>query len=127
MRQDNRLRDAVIVGFVVLAILGLARNGWSAERIDSSRLADAIYLAEGGDISKPYGILKDYCKKGDPNGQCRKGCIQTINKRLRMWDGSGDFVEYLSKSYCPIGAKNDPNGLNKNWVKNVHYFLDKRD
>mgnify|MGYP001267185185 CR=1 FL=1 len=96
------------------------------QTIDVEKLANAIYLAEGGSRAvKPYGILKDYCKKGDPDGQCRKGCIQTINKRYKMWDKQGDFISYLSKSYCPIGAENDPKGLNKNWVKNVSHFYNK--
>jgi hypothetical protein len=42
-----------------------------------------------------------------------------------MWDKTGDFISYLSKSYCPIGASNDPKGLNKNWVKNVKTFYNK--
>jgi len=100
-----------------------------AQDIDFNKLADAIYIAEGGSRAvKPYGILRDYCKAGDRDGKCRKGCIQTINKRLKMWSSEGepgDFISYLSKSYCPIGASNDPKGLNKNWVKNVSHFYNK--
>ena len=28
-------------------------------------------------------------------------------------------IEKIQKKYCPIGAKNDPNGLNKNWIPGV--------
>jgi hypothetical protein len=31
----------------------------------------------------------------------------------------GDFLESLARRYCPVGADNDPNGLNKHWLKNV--------
>jgi hypothetical protein len=55
----------------------------------------------------------------------RQACINTINHALRDWDGKGDFIEFLGSRYCPIGAKNDPTGLNKNWVKNVTYYYNK--
>jgi len=104
----------------VVMFLLVGGNCWAKELIDVERLADAIYISEGSERAvKPYGILRNYCKKGDPDGQCRKGCIQTINKRYRMWDGKGDFIDYLQRSYCPIGASNDPKGLNRNWSKNV--------
>ncbi len=31
-------------------------------------------------------------------------------------------IEEIQKKYCPIGAENDPTGLNKNWVSGVTYF-----
>ena len=30
-----------------------------------------------------------------------------------------DTIEKIGAKYCPVGAKNDPKGLNKNWVPNV--------
>jgi hypothetical protein len=88
--------------------------------VDVERLADAIKSAENSK-THPYGILKPYCSEKSES-QCRKGCIQTIQKRLRLWDGSGDFITYLQKSYAPLNVKNDPAGLNRNWIKNVTYF-----
>lgn len=38
-----------------------------------------------------------------------------------------DYIEFLGSRYCPVGADNDPQGLNKNWVKNVKYFLTKKE
>ena len=29
-------------------------------------------------------------------------------------------LETIQPKYCPIGAKNDPNGLNKNWLGGVN-------
>ena len=104
---------------VLTAFLGSA---YGMSPINYEVLADAIKRAENSH-NKPYGIMKDYCKAGDPDGQCRKGCIQTIEKRYRLWlaDPEGlDFISYLGRSYAPTkGATNDPTGLNKNWVKNV--------
>lgn len=33
------------------------------------------------------------------------------------------FIRYFGKSWAPIGASNDPNGLNKNWIPNVLRFM----
>jgi hypothetical protein len=112
---------------VVLGLLVVSSAVYGTE-IDVEKLANSIKKAENSK-SKPYGILRDYCKAGDIDGQCRKGCIQTINKRLKMWRSEGepgDFISYMSKSYCPIGASNDPKGLNKNWVKNVTHFYNQK-
>ena len=34
----------------------------------------------------------------------------------------GNFIEHYSKIYAPIGVKNDPTGLNKNWRSSVSTF-----
>jgi hypothetical protein len=94
------------------------RNYYANEQIDIERLATAIYFAEGGArTSHPYGILVHYVHTSP-----RQACINSIKHRLRDWDGKGDFICYLAKFYCPVGAANDPTGLNKNWIKNVRYF-----
>lgn len=88
----------------------------------NEQIADAIYYAEGGaKTNHPYGILIKY-KITTP----RQACINTIKHARRDWNGKGDFIEFLGSRYCPVvGADNDPKGLNKNWVKNVKYFLKK--
>jgi hypothetical protein len=35
---------------------------------------------------------------------------------------AGTFTEYLGSKWAPIGADNDPTGLNNNWVKNVVFW-----
>ena len=37
----------------------------------------------------------------------------TIKKRF-----NGDLEEFAAR-WCPVGAKNDPKGLNKHWLKNA--------
>jgi len=86
-----------------------------AEEINVDNLATAIYYAEGGaKTNHPYGILAHY-KTTTP----RQACINTIRHAQRDWNGRGDFISFLGSRYCPVGAKNDPTGLNKNWVGNV--------
>lgn len=100
---------------IALAIL-CACPAWA--EIDFNKLADAIYLAEGGKNTKhPYGILAKY-----KNTTPRQACINTIKHKWRDWKAQGEkgeYLEYLASKYAPIGAKNDPNGLNRNWLKNV--------
>ena len=91
--------------------------------IDVERLATAIYFAEGGEkTSHPYGILTHY-KTTTP----KQACINTINHALKDWDGKGDFISFLGSRYCPVGASNDPTGLNVNWIKNVTYFYNREE
>ena len=105
----------------MLVLISALSTSAIAQSVDIDALANAIYKAENSP-KHPYGILRDYCLPNDPDGQCRKGCLQTIQKRLRLWNGQGDFIAYLSKSYAPINAANDPTGLNRNWIRNVSYF-----
>lgn len=97
---------------------------FASDIIRIEQLADAIYRAEGAEkTSHPYGILAHY-KTTTP----RQACINTIKSGLKRYETSPkdvDFITFLSKTYCPIGAKNDPNGLNKNWVSNVKHFYKK--
>ena len=105
-----------LVFVLTLPMVGYGRDNASAGEI---RLLNAIYRAEGGaKTSHPYGILAHY-KKTTP----RQACLNTIRHAKRDWNGKGDFVEFLGRRYCPVGAKNDPTGLNKNWIKNVKKLL----
>ena len=92
----------------------------NAFAIDIELLANAIYYAEGGAKTKyPYGILKRY-KITTP----RQACINTIKRALRDNHNLNDyeFISFLGKRYAPMGVKNDPMNLNKNWVKNVWFI-----
>lgn len=111
--------------FICLIFLMIFISLVKAEEIPpaTEKIADAIYLAEGGaKTNHPYGILAHY-KHTTP----KQACINTINHAKKDWNGQGDFIVFLGNRYCPIGAKNDPTGLNKNWIKNVKYFLKKNN
>jgi hypothetical protein len=127
MKTIKEQQDAGITLFwcLVLAILVIIVFGRSAhaQEYTDSQIASAIKLAENSH-RHPYGILRKYCKPGDPDGQCRKGCIQTIEHARKDWDGKGEFISFLGSRYCPIGSNTD-NGTCKFWVKNVLYFLTK--
>ena len=86
----------------------------------------AIRFAENGGRGREYGILHDRC---EPTYRSQAGwCAATVQKTYDRWvklGMPGEFVCHLGARYCPVGADNDPTGLNKNWVSNVQYFLKK--
>lgn len=86
------------------------------------QIADAIYLAEGGAKAKvPYGILSVKVKD---EAEARQVCLNTIRNAKRRYEKTNkeiDFITFLGLTYCPPNA----HSLNKNWVKNVKYFLEK--
>ena len=83
----------------------------------------AIRYAENGGKGKEYGILHPRVK---PTYRSQAGwCAATVQKNYDRWvkaGRKGDYVTFLGKKYCPIGADNDPNGLNKHWIPNVKKF-----
>ena len=103
-----------IAALVVIILCLLCVIAFS-DTINISKLADAIFKAENSK-SHPYGIMTKY-KTTTP----RQACINTIKSALRRWDGKGDFIVFLGKTYCPP----DAHPLNKNWVKNVTYFYER--
>ena len=109
--------------FIAAGILLLAAAGYAESQYTDAQIADAIYLAEGGPKALyAYGVLKHY-----RHTSARQACLNTIAHARRDYKDSGDFILFLSKRYAPIGAANDPRGLNKNWIKNVKFFLQKAE
>lgn len=95
-------------------IVGYSLNQW----------CEAIHKAEGNDN---YGILTHY-KTTTPLQACRNTVLHkwrdysALPSKTRQKTA---FLTYLGQKYCPVGASNDPTGLNKNWVKNVGYWLER--
>lgn len=45
------------------------------------------------------------------------------NLKNNYFDTGLDTLEKIQPKYCPIGAKNDPKGLNKNWLNGTNSIL----
>lgn len=91
---------------------------------DLAPMVAAIRHAERGGRGREYGVLN---ARAEVSYRAQAGwCAATVQKNYDRWmaDGAnGDFVSFLGQRYAPIGASNDPNGLNRNWVPNVsHYY-----
>ena len=111
----------IIIFFISVLLVKSSKIAFSAD-YTNEQIADAIYKAEGGKKAKiSYGILA--IKTNDPRGVC----INTIKKqriRHKKHDCSSDFITCLGNRYCPVSS--DRKG-NKNWVKNVKYFLNRNN
>lgn len=121
------MKSILISLFLIFAITLPAQ---AEEAINVERLADAIYLAEGGaKTAYPYGIkslrYEDRTDRSLAKEQwARKICINTIKNNLKRFTSQNkyiDFIEFLGSRYCPTTIKEEYH-LNKNWVKNVKYF-----
>lgn len=115
-----------IMTIIFMAFSGCAFGAETAkiEGYTADQWADSIYLAEGGAKTRhPYGILAKY-KTTTP----RQACINTVRNNYKRWIKAGrpgTYLAFLGNRYCPVGAANDPGGLNVNWQRNVQYFLER--
>lgn len=62
------------------------------------------------------------CKSGLITYNSLDEGIEAFLKNLKnnYFDIGLDTFDKIQKKYCPIGAKNDPTGLNKNWLNGVN-------
>ena len=117
--QEMRMMVREIMAGVLLIVM--VTGGAStvrAEQPDFNKLCQAIYHAEGGAKTRhPYGIMAKY-KHTTP----LQACLNTVKHKYRDWEDSGSegsYMQFLASKYAPVEASNDPEGLNKNWLRNV--------
>ena len=111
---------------VVIMVLGMASSAFA---YTNAQIADAIFKAEGGMKAEYwYGIRSvNY----DDLADARQICLNTIrNQRVRHanHDCGYEYLECLGNRYAPTeGVKTlREKQLNKYWLGNVKYFLEKR-
>ena len=111
-----------------LLLLGLTKICFAEINYTNDQIANAIFLAEGGYKAKYlYGIVSVKYKN---ESEARKICLNTIRNNRKRYTDYGykkydTYLEFLASRYAPIGVANDPNNLNRNWLRNVQYFLEK--
>lgn len=117
----------IVLLLLVLATPAFAKVGQTPSKrcpVSHQRLADAIRIAEGVKSRHPYGVLSVKVKG---EAEARRVCLRSIRNSEKRWRKEGcpgDFVAYFAKRWAPTsGCSNDPNGLNKNWLKNVRKIL----
>lgn len=95
------------------------------------QLAMAIYHAEGGSSAQyPFGIRSVSCAT---YAECKRICKTTIRHNRSRFASFGfkrypTYLDYLANRYCPSrGRALTPaeRRLNKNWLKNVKFYLEK--
>lgn len=131
IQEQEKAFSAFTLGICILMaglmLIGSCKLAHANELVSGYSLdqwADSIYKAENSK-KHPYGSMVKY-RHTSP----RVACINTVRhqwhnyqKSIGKTGQSKRFLEYLANVYCPIGAKNDPLGLNRNWIKNVRHFL----
>jgi hypothetical protein len=90
----------------------------------SKKLLFAIRKVENGKQGKEFGVLNPEAMRyaNDPDAMKSfetqaRWAAGTIQKRFH-----GD-IDAFAKRWAPVGASNDPNGLNKNWIKNIKFYM----
>ncbi len=116
-------RNVIITRFVVIAILMLialfvfkgcavANDKIVIKGFSNAQICEAIRKTENSK-SHPYGIMTRY-KHTSP----KQACLNSIKSARLRWNGQGDFIAFLGKTYSPPD-------INPNWVRLVHYFLNR--
>lgn len=102
-----------------------------AEVYADDEIADAIFKAEGGEKAEfLYGIRSvSYKDEAD----ARRICLNTIRDNRKRYTEYGHkeyptFLEFLASRYAPTSGKDVSKyakKVNKNWIHNVRFFLEK--
>lgn len=126
--QDNKaffVIAVIVLSALIFTVLICANSYAQDYTVDD--YVNAIYWAEGGkNARKPFGILSVKCEGYE---DCRTICENTVRNNIRRFREYGhkefnDYLSFLASRYAPVGAGNDPKNLNKNWIKNVKWFLE---
>lgn len=91
------------------AAIIFSETGWGKSK------AIKKYNNPGGIMDKSTG-----CRKIKRFSSLEEGLrAMASNLKRNYYDKGLDTLPEIQKKYCPIGAANDPKGLNKNWLSTV--------
>lgn len=93
----------------------------------------AIRKAENGGPGREWGVLSEDATTYQAQ---LTACCASVRNRLNDYPANPvckveradlpprvayreGFIDYFARRWAPVGASNDPEGLNANWVKNV--------
>jgi hypothetical protein len=114
---------ALATAAIALVVIFWPGTANAADYTDQ-QIVEAIYKAEGGSKAQYlYGIRS---VKYSNAAEARRICFNTVKNNRKRWakaGNPGEYLEFLARRYCPVGADNDPRGLNRHWLKNVKHFL----
>jgi hypothetical protein len=82
----------------------------------------AIRKSENGKPGREFGILNSKAYNLDLQAAWCACTIRNQHKRSGIKEVNDKYIASLAARYCPVGAVNDPKGLNKNWIRNVTYW-----
>jgi hypothetical protein len=119
IKEKDKMRTTILLLIIYYLLIG---SCYAEPVYTTSSIVDAVWLAEGGlKADYPFGIRSVYC-----NGyqDCKQVCTRTVeNNKVRYaeWEykQEKDFLTFLAKRYCPNNWEI--------WLKNVRYFLGKKN
>ena len=123
--------DTWFPGEVPTIIEACRANGIGEADDELEAIVFAIRKAENGRSGLEFGVLHPRCLaliKAHPERSLRiqaGWAAATVRKNYDRWclaGRQGEFIVFLGNRYCPVGADNDPMGLNKHWIANVTYW-----
>ena len=91
----------------------------------------AVRMAEQGRKGREFGVMAQGAIDTDLETQAEWTMATLIKDTKRWYTGElakgkkedyPSFVFYFADKWCPIGADNDPNNLNKNWLPNFQKY-----
>jgi len=111
-----------------VALSAAARNGltvWETE------VLVGIRLVENGGKGREFGVLDPRALDRGIDVQAGWAAATVRRNRDRFVTATGrrpeadkaGYVTFLAARYCPLGAGNDPGGLNRNWRGNMLRIL----
>lgn len=131
-RKRGRRGSGEVVRSLLALIVLLAATTSRADvprepdRKTVTALTRAIYLAEGGTkASVPYGVMSQRVKSTEHARRITEASIRKNWSRWRDAGCPGDFVGFMARRWAPVGAENDPRGLNRQWAENVRKLFRK--
>ena len=126
--DDLKLIRTLKFGILLLAFLGspLGLAQGLVQEPDFEQMTQAIWLTEGGLKTKhPFGVLSVPCSSFTECRQITLNSLRNSWERYQKAKTQMPFDEFFQKRWCPVGAENDPQGLNRNWLLNFRYFMEK--
>lgn len=92
----------------------------------------AVRQQEAGRPGLEFGVMHPDALDTDLETQL-EWFLATLLRDAMRWNGGflwmgwkkeefKDFIEYFARKYAPVGAENDPQGLNRFWEQNVRYY-----
>lgn len=113
------------------------RNGIIDTDYDNLSFLFSIRKQENGGMGKEFGVLtpRAGAKPGDTAeqtldrqaGAAAYEVMRRRNEYAKLKNPTSDFTTYFGNIWAPIGVKNDPTNLNKNWIPGVSKFKNEFD
>lgn len=122
-KEENRFSEQLSGEFNVdeFAIIKKVAKEYKLNEKES-KLLWSIRQAEQGRVGREFGVLVPEAMRFEDSPvnsfmtQAR-WAAGTIKKRYK-----GDIKAFGGR-WAPVGAENDPNNLNKNWIPNIEFFM----